>query len=64
MGFALHCHGKLKLANGRNERQRDIKRKNELLPQALTHLQALQNEFARASYCQRWFPLENPEEIG
>jgi len=52
MGLALHFHGELKLANGRNGRERDTRRKKESFPQALTHLQALQNEFARASHCQ------------
>jgi len=42
MDLALHCHGELKLTNGRNERERDIKRNKELFPQALTHLQKMQ----------------------
>jgi len=63
-GLAFHFHGELKLKNGRNGRERDTRRKKESFPQALTHLQALQNEFARASHCQRSFPFENPEEIG
>jgi len=42
MGLALHCHGELKVANGRNGRERDTKRKKESFPQALAHLQALQ----------------------
>ena len=56
MGLALHCHGELKLANGRNGRERDTRRKKESFPQVLAHLQALQNEFARTSHCQRSFP--------
>jgi len=42
MGLALHCHGELKLKNGRDGRERDTKRKMELFPQALALLQALQ----------------------
>jgi len=42
MGLALHCHGELKLKNGRKGRERDTKRKMELFPQALTLLKALQ----------------------
>jgi len=64
MGLALHCHRELKLANGRNGRERDIKRKMELFPYALTLLQALQNVFFVPPNCQRSFPLKNPEEIG
>ena len=64
MGLALHCHGELKLTNGRNRRERDTKRMMELFLQALAHLQALQNEFSCASHCLRWFPLKNPEETG
>ena len=64
MGLALHCHGELKLKNGRNGRERNTKRKMEPFPQALAHLQALQNVFFVPPYCQRWFPLEIPEEIG
>jgi len=64
MGLALHCHGELKLASGRNGRERDTKRKMELFPQALALLQALQNVFFVPPNCQRLFPLENPEEIG
>jgi len=44
------------------EEKGDTKRK-ESFPQALVHLQALQNEFSRASHCQRCIPLENLEEI-
>jgi len=42
MGLALHCHGELKLKNGRDGREKDTKRKMELFPQALALLQALQ----------------------
>jgi len=42
MGLALHCHGELKLKNGRDGRERDTRRKMELFPRALALLQALQ----------------------
>jgi len=53
MGLALHCHGELKLKNGRDGRERDTKRKMELFPQALALLQALQNVFFVPPKCQR-----------
>jgi len=40
------------------EEKGDTKRKKESFPQALAHLQALQNEFARASHCKRCFLFE------
>jgi len=58
MGLALHFHGELKFTNVRNGRERDTKRKKESFPQALAHLQALQNEFFVPPHCQRWFPLK------
>jgi len=38
MDLALHCQGELKLANERDRRERDTKRKMELFPQALALL--------------------------
>jgi len=38
MGLVFHCHEELKLANERNGRERDTKRKMKLFPQALALL--------------------------
>ena len=60
MGLALHCHGELKLKNGRKGRERDTRRKMELFPQALALLQALQMSSSCLQKCQRSFsPREN-----
>jgi len=46
------------------EEKGDTKKKKESFPQALAHLQALQNEFSRASHYHRYLAFENPKEIG
>jgi len=62
MGLALHCHGELKLKNGRDERERDTKRKMELFPQALALLQALQMCSSCLQNAKDPFPLAKTEE--
>jgi len=62
MGLTLHCHGELKLTNGRNGRERDIKRKMELFPQALTLLQALQMCSSCLQNAKETFPLAKTKE--
>jgi len=64
MGLALHCHGVLKLTNGRMEEKGATKKKKDLFPQALADLKALQNVFFCTSHVQRCLLLENKEEIG
>jgi len=60
MGLALHCHGELKLKNGRKGRERDTRRKMELFPRALALLQALQMCSSCLPKYQRSFsPREN-----
>ena len=61
-GLALHCHGELKLANERNGRERDTKRKMELFPQALALLQALQMCFRASKMPKNLFPLAKTEQ--
>jgi len=56
MGLAFHCHGELKLANGRNGRERDTKRRMKLFPQALAHLQALKMRFPAPPTAKDHFP--------
>ena len=58
MGLTLHCHRELKLTKVRMEEKGDTKRKNELLPQALADLLALQNVFFTPPHVQRCLPLE------
>jgi len=58
LGLALHCHGEIKLTDGRNGRERDTKRKMELFPHALALLQALQNVFFVPPHNQRSIPLK------
>jgi len=62
MGLALHCHGELKLANERDGRERDTKRKMELFPQALALLQALQMCSSCLQNAKDPFPLAKTEE--
>jgi len=64
MGLALHCHGELKLANERDGRERDTKRKMELFPQALTLLQALQMCSSCLQNAKDPFSLAKTEEKG
>jgi len=62
MGLALHCHGELKLKNGRKGRERDTKRKMELFPRALTLFQALQMCSSCLQNAKDPFPLAKREE--
>jgi len=62
MGLALPCHGELKLANKRDGRERDTKRKMELFPQALTLLQALQMRSSCLQNAKDAFLLAKTEE--
>jgi len=62
MGLALHCHGALKLKNGRDGRERDTKRKMELFPQALALLQALQKCSSCLQNAKDPLPLAKTEE--
>jgi len=65
MGLALHCHGKLKLKNGRDGRdgrERDTKRKMEFFPQALALLQALQMCSSCLQNAKDAFSLAKTEE--
>jgi len=64
MGLALHCHGELKLKNGRDGRERDTKRKMELFPQALALLQALQMCSSCLQNAKDEFPFAKTEEKG
>jgi len=54
----------LSLQMEEREEKGDTKRKKESFPQALIHLQALQNVFFVPPHYKRCIPLENPEEIG
>jgi len=62
MGLALHCHGELKLKNGRNGRERNTKRKMELFPQALALLKALQMGSSCLQNAKDPFPLAKTKE--
>jgi len=64
MGLALHCHGELKLKNGRDGRERDTKRKMELFPQALALLQALQMCSSCLQNAKDLFPSAKTEKKG
>ena len=64
MGLALHCHGELKLKNGRDERERDTKRKMELFPQALALLQALQMCSSCLQNAKDTFPSRKQKKKG
>jgi len=64
MGLALHCHGELKLANERDGRERDTKRKMELFPQALALLQALKICSSCLQNVKDQFPFTKTEEKG
>ena len=62
MGLALHCHGELKLKNGRKGRERDTRRKMELFPRALALLQDLQMCSSCLKNTKDSFPLTKTEE--
>jgi len=64
MGLALHCHGELKLKNGRDGRERDTKRKMELFPQALALLQALQMCSSCLQNAKDQFPSRKQKKKG
>ena len=64
MGLALHCHGELKLKNGRKGRERDTRRKMELFPRALALLQALQMCSSCLQNAKDHIPSAKTEEKG
>jgi len=64
MGLALHCHGELRLTNGKMKEKGDTKREKELFRQALIDLQALQNMFFVPPTSKDAFSSSKLEEIG